>query len=180
MSRSLHTIRSRTVNNVVNEHDKIVNFLKPVGRGSEYIFVNVDGLTGPTGPTGYSIINQYNGISGLSGFTGFTGPTGETGFTGPTGSFGGIVYQNIIPNGYDIISIGSINNRFKEIFVRDVNVSANTINIGTASISSSAEGQIRLPAGSTIGGVTPGTIVIRGKINNYNDLPTTTALRGDS
>ena len=95
-----------------------------------------------------------------------TGPTGPEGIQGPTGFFEGQVKSNLIPDQDNVYSIGSADKRFKDLFV-----SANTLYIGDASISSSGN-EIELPSGSTIGNVAPGTIVIMGTVNNTGELPT--------
>ena len=117
---------------------------------------------------------DYSGFlnNGPEGPTGPTGPTGPEGIQGPTGFFEGQVKSNLIPDQDNVYSIGSADYRFKDLFV-----SANTIFVGEASIGSSGT-EILLPTGSTIGGVNPGTIVIKGAVDNTSELPTD-ALSGD-
>ena len=117
---------------------------------------------------------DYSGFlnNGPEGPTGPTGPTGPQGIQGPTGFFEGQVKSDLIPDQDNVYSIGSIDYKFKDLFV-----SANTIYIGEASIGSSGT-EILLPTGTTIGGVNPGTIVIKGAVDNTSELPTD-ALTGD-
>jgi hypothetical protein len=114
---------------------------------------------------------DYSGFLN-NGPEGPTGPTGSQGIQGPTGFFEGQVKSDLIPDQDNVYSIGSADYKFKDLFV-----SANTIYVGEASIGSSGT-EILLPAGSTIGGVNPGTIVIKGAVDNTSELPTN-ALVGD-
>ena len=114
---------------------------------------------------------DYSGFLN-NGPEGPTGPTGPQGIQGPTGFFEGQVKSDLIPDQDNVYSIGSADYRFKDLFV-----SANTLYVGEASIGSSGT-EILLPAGSTIGGVNPGTIVIKGAVDNTSELPTD-ALVGD-
>ena len=114
---------------------------------------------------------DYSGFLN-NGPEGPTGPTGPEGIQGPTGFFEGQVKSDLIPDQDNVYSIGSIDYKFKDLFV-----SANTIYVGEASIGSSGT-EILLPTGSTIGGVNPGTIVIKGAVDNTSELPTD-ALAGD-
>lgn len=61
---------------------------------------------------------------------------------------------------------------------RDLYLSGQTIDLGGQTISTGEEG-ISLPTGSTIGGVNPGTIVIKGARNLVSDLPTENIIVGD-
>jgi len=112
------------------------------------------------------------GPQGIQGITGLTGPQGIQGIQGPTGFFEGQVKGDLIPDQNNVYSIGSIDKTFKDLFV-----SANTIHIGKSMISS-FETKILLPTGSTIGGIAPGTISIKGAVNNTNELPKN-SLTGD-
>ena len=114
---------------------------------------------------------DYSGFLN-NGPEGPTGPTGPEGIQGPTGFFEGQVKSDLIPDQDNVYSIGSADKKFKDLFV-----SANTIFVGDASIGSSGT-EILLPTGSTIGGVNPGTIVIKGTVDNTSELPTD-ALVGD-
>jgi len=63
MSKSLHYVRSRTMNNIVREHDNIVNFLTPIGRGVKYS----SGETIRTSMIPYSDIHQVtSGVTDTS------------------------------------------------------------------------------------------------------------------
>lgn len=61
---------------------------------------------------------------------------------------------------------------------RDLYLAGQTIDLGGATISKGEEG-VAMPTGSTIGGVNPGTIVIKGARNLVSDLPTENLIVGD-
>jgi hypothetical protein len=107
------------------------------------------GITGSTGPTGH---------------TGSTGPTGPTGHTGPTGSFGGIVYNDIIPYERHVVSIGDTGQEFDRIHCKTLYASKDTIYVGSAKISAISDA-ISLPVGSLVGGINIGTIIIKGNVD---------------
>lgn len=98
--------------------------------------------------------------------------TGPTGPLGPTGFFSGTLSQNIVPTSDKTLSLGTPDVWFKNLYVDSITVGPNTINIGGAAISASGDG-VTLPGSTTIGGVNPGTIVIKGKRNTQEDLPAT-------
>lgn len=98
--------------------------------------------------------------------------------TGPTGAFGGLLSQNIIPSADKVYNLGSTGSMFNALYVDKLYVSPNTIYVGGVPISASNDGSIVLPTGSTIGGVNPGSIVIKGIKTNTNLLPTN-AIIGD-
>ena len=112
---------------------------------SQYLGANrccnipIQGPVGPTGPAG-------SGGGGVGG----------TGYTGPTGSFGGIVTQDILPSTDNTLNLGSTGLWFNEAWIYTLNVGPNTIHIGDATISAIGSSLV-LPAGTTIGGVNPGT-----------------------
>ena len=106
------------------------------------------------------------------------GGGGGTGYTGPTGGFNGTINGDILPTTTDTFSIGSTGLRLKEIHVKTLYADNNTIYIGDASISSSGT-SIELPAGTTIGGVNPGTLIIKGSVANTGLLPTVASI-GDT
>ena len=110
-----------------------------------------------------------NNSVGRTGTTGPTGPAGLTGCTGPTGNFGGILYQNIVPYANAELSLGSPQDRFQYLYLSGDYYSG--INIGNSWITSHND-VIQLPAGSTIGGVVPGTIFIKGALASTSELPT--------
>ena len=85
------------------------------------------------------------------------------------------VGENIMPVGNLVSQIGGPSNWFGNIYVNHISCGANSIMIGSA-IMSSNNGGIVLPASTTIGGVNPGTIVIKGTQANTGALPTTNAV----
>jgi len=82
---------------------------------------------------------------------------------------------NIIPYGNLVSQIGDPSHWFGNIYVNHISCGANSIVIGSATMSSS-NGGIVLPSSTTIGGVNPGTIVIKGTKANTGALPTTNAV----
>ena len=85
------------------------------------------------------------------------------------------VGENIMPVGNLVSQIGGPSNWFGNIYVNHISCGANSIAIGGALISSN-NGGVVLPASTTIGGVNPGTIVIKGTQANTGALPTTNAV----
>ena len=144
-----------------NSKYDLLKFIKYNGRGN-------------TGPTG-------------SSSTGATGPTGNSS-TGPTGSFGGNVFSDIMPGrkavgfskmtptglgtGYTGINIGSETNPFANIYACEVVITApHSLSIGGAKMSANSNGSFEFPLGATIGGVNPGSIQIKGNIQNIFNEP---------
>lgn len=80
--------------------------------------------------------------------------------------FTGVVDFDIVPTVDSYYNLGSLTNRFKDLYL-----SGNTIYLGDAYIKSTG-GAIALPVGSTIGGVAPGTIKILGAFDDANLLST--------
>lgn len=74
------------------------------------------------------------------------------------------VAQDIVPAADEIYDLGSPTRKFKDLYL-----SGNTLILGGASISSD-DGAISLPAGSTTGGVTIGTISIKGSVLDAVEL----------
>ena len=143
------------------------------------------GSSGQVGETGQVGSTGQVGATGQVGSTGQVGATGMQGVQGPTGQFGGIVYSPIIPyngdNGftagtegamYSQIDLGNTGARFRNLYVQDIFASGNTIHLGNgSSISVNDNGTIAMPAGTTIGGVNTGSIVIKGTVDYLSDLP---------
>ena len=74
---------------------------------------------------------------------------------------------NFVPATNNLQDIGSDSLRFRDLYL-----SGNSIYLAGQKVSSSAAG-IELPIGSTIGGINPGTIVIKGKRDSVELLPIT-------
>jgi hypothetical protein len=85
------------------------------------------------------------------------------------------VQTNIVPSGNTTINLGAPNKWFSSTYTKDLYVSQNTIRIGQAAISSDGS-SVTLPTGSKIGGINPGTIVIKGSFALTSSLPTTNAV----
>jgi hypothetical protein len=69
--------------------------------------------------------------------------------------------------------LGNPTRFFGNIYVRDIFTSSNTISIGSAQLKSTGN-TLDIPTGSKIGGVNPGTIVIKGAVANTGFLPNAT------
>ena len=101
----------------------------------------------------------------------------------PTWTFGNTgtltVPGSIVPETNIAYDLGSPSNRFRDIYL-----SGNTINLGSATISVSATGNaLELPVGTTTGGVSIGTIIILGSVADSTALTaisTATLTVGDS
>ena len=106
---------------------------------------------------------SHDGKTGTTGMPGTTGTTGMTGPLGPTGSFGGIVYRDIMPYDRYAVSLGDTGQEFDRIHCRTLYTSANTVWVGDAYIKATGQ-SLAFPVGSMIGGINPGTIVIKGSL----------------
>ena len=71
--------------------------------------------------------------------------------------------------------LGNPTRFFGNIYVRDIFTSSNTISIGSAQLKSTGN-TLDIPTGSKIGGIAPGTIVIKGAVANTGLLPSTNAV----
>ena len=69
--------------------------------------------------------------------------------------------------------LGNPTRFFGNIYVRDIFTSSNTISIGSAQLKSTGN-TLDIPTGSKIGGIAPGTIVIKGAVANTGLLPNAT------
>jgi len=79
---------------------------------------------------------------------------------------------NIVPTGDLVSNLGSPNHWFENIYVNHAIIGPKSIQLGNALISS-AGNSISLPFGSTVGGVNPGTIKIKGTVSVPGNLPPT-------
>jgi len=80
---------------------------------------------------------------------------------------------NIVPSQNITYDLGTPTLRWRDLYL-----AGQTIDLGGATISKGEEG-IAMPTGSTIGGVNPGTIVIKGARNLVSELPTENLIVGD-
>ena len=76
---------------------------------------------------------------------------------------------NIIPVGNLVSQIGDPTHWFGNIYVNHISCGNSSISIGGVTISAN-NGAISIPAGATIGGVAPGTIMIKGALANTGAL----------
>ena len=74
------------------------------------------------------------------------------------------IAKNFIPSTTNTVDLGTSSVKFKDAWLQG------TVNIGSASITASGSA-IALPAGSTVGGVLIGSIVIKGTVANQAALP---------
>ena len=102
------------------------------------------------------------------------------GQTGPTGTMGGRMTESIIPDVYGAYSIGNSDYRLSQLWTRELHVGDSTIYFdGGASISATGE-IVHLPLGSTIGGLNPGKIFIKGRKTSSTELVGIDASAGDA
>ena len=78
---------------------------------------------------------------------------------------------DIVPTGNLVSNFGNSNNQFGNIYVNNANIGTN-IQLGNALITSLGNA-VLLPSGSKIGGVDPGTFVIKGTFTSTAELPST-------
>lgn len=154
----------------------------PTGPAGANGVIGRDGITGPTGPagllksvtishTGSILIKNgseyyYSDVINLAGFAKnvYTGSDGNV-FTREVPR---VIHRgNFLPSDNELYDLGSPDKKWKSLYV-----SQGTIYIGDVPISSDSETKsIALPAGSTIGGINPGTIRIKGTVDFEEQLP---------
>jgi hypothetical protein len=92
--------------------------------------------------------------------------------------------RHIIPseNGkYDLGATGPSPRRWNQLFVNSIYMSGDTLEAGVVkAIKLDETGNVAMPPGSKIGGVNPGTIVIKGNLATIADLPKQADKEGDS
>ena len=161
--RSLNTLKSRSINNGIQSNNRVALALYQTattgaslgGGGGGDGTSNVD-LTAVT----TNIIPTTNGSLNL----GTSDKRFATTFTDDINLSG-----NIIPVGNLVAQIGDPTHWFGNIYVNHISCGANSIAIGGSYISSN-NGSIAIPAGATIGGVAPGTIMIKGALASTGSL----------
>lgn len=114
-------------------------------------------------------------VTNTGGPTGPLGPEGPIGATGPLGyvlyeNGLSVVRNNILPDDFYTLNIGSVDNPFNEIHCNELFTSQDSIHVGSQKISA-AGGVLNLPMGTLIGGINTGTIKIK------NSLPNTAFLQ---
>jgi uncharacterized protein YdeI (BOF family) len=162
--RSLNTVKSRVLNNDTLSKNRIAFALTPTA---------TTGASLGSGGGGTSNVNLTAVTTNIIPTTNGTLSLGTN-----SNQFGDAfvknisVNQKILPQGNLVSHIGDDTHWFGNIYVNHVICGANSINIGSATIST-VNGGVSLPAGSKVGGVDPGTIVIKGTKANTGALPTT-------
>lgn len=91
---------------------------------------------------------------------------------------------DIVPSGNLVSNLGGPNNWFGNIYVNHAIIGPRSIQLGntiitTVTPSGGGNDTVALPIGTTVGGINPGTIVIKGTFATPNNLPTTNAV-GDA
>lgn len=123
----------------------------------------------------YCLSNEaLRGPRGCRGRTGEVGPTGSSGnigLIGPTGTFGGTLFESIIPFQDNVVSLGSFSKKFKTIHADTIYAEENTIFLGNVPIKAT-NNTVELPPGTTVGGVPIGTLRILGVYVSISQVPT--------
>jgi hypothetical protein len=160
--RSLNALKSRSINNDTFSKNRIAFALNQtattgasLGGGGGGGTSNVD-LTA----VGTNIVPTTNGSLNL----GTSDKRFATTFTDNINLSG-----NIMPVGNLVSQIGDPTHWFGNIYVNHISCGNSSISIGGVTISAN-NGVISIPAGATIGGVAPGTIMIKGALANTGDL----------
>ena len=166
--RSLNTLKSRTINNDIHSNNRVALALYQTATTGATLGGSGGGGTSNVDLTAVTtdIVPTTNGTKNI----GSSGNRFGTTFTNDVNLNG-----NIIPVGNLVAQIGDPTHWFGNIYVNHISCGANSIAIGGATISST-NGSVSIPAGSKIGGVAPGTIVIKGAFANTGLLPTTNAI----
>jgi len=125
------------------------------------------------------IINVVGGVTSVNGATGAvvldTDDVAEgsnslyytnTRVISAVGDPNDIYFGNLLPKAHVTYNIGSPTRRWKTAFL-----AAQTLDLGGVTLSASPDGGLSLPLGSTIGGVNPGAIQIKGELANVDLLP---------
>jgi hypothetical protein len=162
--RSLNSLKSRSINNGIHSNNRIALALYQTattgaslgGGGGGTSNVDLTAVTTNIIPTTNGSLNL--GTSDKRFATTFTNNINLSG--------------NIIPVGNLVAQLGDPTHWFGNIYVNHISCGANSIAIGGAYISAN-NGSIAIPAGATIGGVAPGTIMIKGALANTGELSNT-------
>jgi trimeric autotransporter adhesin len=177
MSRSIYTISGRSKNTQVKFNNMLSRELSPNLVNGTIPFINAIATANANANAG----NGGNNTNvNLTAVTTNIVPTTDGGLNlgASDKQFNNTYTKNIsmdgliIPNGNLTSHIGDDSHWFGNIYVNHIHCGANSINIGSATISST-NGGVALPSGSKVGGVDPGTIVIKGTKANTDALPTT-------
>ena len=166
--RSLNTLKSRSLNNDTLSKNRVAFALNQ------------------TATTGVSLGGGGGGTSNvdLTAVTTNILPTTNGSFNiGSSGNRFGTTFTNdinlngnIMPVGNLVSHIGDPTHCFGNIYVNHISCGANSLAIGGAVLSARTDGGISIPSGTTIGGISPGTIRINGTKALTTDLPTSNAI----
>jgi len=150
------------VTSVNGSNGAVVLTTSNVAEGTNLYFNNARARAALT-ITGTGTYDQANGIINIRG--GVTSVNGANGAI-DLASYDNVYFGNILPKTNVLYDIGSPTARWKTGYF-----AAQTLDIGGAIISATPQGGLSLPVGSTIGGVNPGAIAIRGALANISLLP---------
>ena len=149
------------VTSVNGANGAVVLTTSNVAEGTNLYFNNARARAALT-ITGTGSYDQANGIINIQG--GVSSVNGATGAI-DLSAFDNIYFGNLLPKANILYDIGSPTARWKTGYF-----AAQTLDLGGVQISAS-EGGLSLPVGSTIGGVNPGAIVIKGEKVDVTLLP---------
>ena len=150
------------VTSVNGANGAVVLTTSNVAEGTSLYFNNARARAALT-ITGTGSYDQANGIIDIRG--GVTSVNGATGAV-DLSAFDNVYFGNLLPKANVLYDIGSPTARWKTGYF-----AAQTLDLGGVKISASPDGGLVLPVGSTIGGVNPGAIAIKGELVNINLLP---------
>jgi len=150
------------VTSVNGANGAVVLTTSNVAEGTNLYFNNARARSALT-ITGTGSYDRANGIIDIRG--GVASVNGATGAV-DLSSFDNVYFGNLLPKANVLYDIGSPSARWKTGYF-----AAQTLDLGGVKISASPDGGLVLPVGSTIGGVNPGAIAIKGELVNINLLP---------
>ena len=150
------------VTSVNGANGAVVLTTTQIAEGANLYFTNQRARSALT-ITGTGSYDQANGIIDIRG--GVASVNGATGAV-DLSAFDNVYFGNLLPKANVLYDIGSPTARWKTGYF-----AAQTLDLGGVTISASPEGGLVLPVGSTIGGVNPGAIAIKGELVDINLLP---------
>jgi hypothetical protein len=159
--RSLNALKSRSINNDTLSKNRISFALNQTATTGASLGSGGGGTSNvDLTAVGTNIVPTTNGSLNL----GTSDKRFATTFTDNINLSG-----NIMPVGNLVSQIGDPTHWFGNIYVNHISCGNSSISIGGVTISAN-NGAISIPAGATIGGVAPGTIMIKGALANTGDL----------
>ena len=150
------------VTSVNGANGAVVLTTSNVAEGTNLYFNNARARAALT-ITGTGSYDQANGVINIQG--GVSSVNGATGAV-DLSLFDNVYFGNLLPKANVLYDIGSPSARWKTGYF-----AAQTLDLGGVTISASPGGGLNLPVGSTIGGVNPGAIVIKGEKVDVTLLP---------